>query len=107
MYFFSLNLELKCETSGNNYFEFLQRIMNLLNGFLRSLVLLPVILLYLFLLPTSNNSMFINTIHTKKCIPHHVNKELRCYPNEEINDSVRINQSCCICILAFIATRYF
>ena len=85
--------------------------MNLFNGFL-VLVLLTctVILLYLFLLPTSmqTNSM---RLHTKKCIPHHVNKKLRCYPNEKINDSVRINQTYHLynpCyLLVFIATRYF
>ena len=86
--------------------------MNLLNGFL-SLVFLTcsVILLYLFLLPTSiqTNSM---RFHTNKCIPHHVNKKLRCYSNEEIDNSVRINQTYhhlynpCY-LLVFIATRNF
>ena len=60
--------------------------MNLLKGFLITLFCL-VFLLYLFLLPTfiQTDSSLIRIIQTRKCIPHHVNKKLRCYLNEEIN----------------------
>ena len=64
--------------------------MNFHKRFLKVVLLIClVILLFSFLLPTSTiqtNSTLIHIIQTKKCIPHHVNKKLRCYSNEEINN---------------------